>query len=60
MVKLLYDVQREMTFYRVAVDFRNAVEKMLVIRGRPLDQDYLWWGFGRAYGANPMEVRRGR
>ena len=46
MRRLRYDVQRDMAFYRVVVDFRNAVEQMVVSRGGPLDVDNLWWGFG--------------
>jgi hypothetical protein len=48
MKRHLYDVQRDMTFYRAVVDFRNAVERMLVSRGRSLDVDHVWWGFGYA------------
>jgi hypothetical protein len=40
-----YDVQRGMPFYRAVVDFRNAVERMMVSWGRPLDVDHVWWGF---------------
>jgi hypothetical protein len=54
--KLPYDVQRDMTFYQVIVGFRNAVELMLIIRGRPLDPDQMWWGFGRD---EPPPRRRG-
>jgi hypothetical protein len=46
MRRLPHDVQRDMTFYRAVVDFRNAVERMMVSRGRPLDVDHVWWGFG--------------
>ena len=42
-----------MTFYEVVVCFRNAIELMQIIRGRPLDPDRLWWGFAR------NEPRRG-
>ena len=42
-----------MTFYEVVVGFRNAIELMQIIRGRPLDPDHLWWGFAR------NEPRRG-
>jgi hypothetical protein len=48
--RLLFDVQREMPFYRVAVGFRNAVEAMEIRRHRD-DPDWrphlVWWGFGR-------------
>jgi hypothetical protein len=37
MRRLLNDVQRDMTFYEVVVGFRNAIELMQIIRGRPLD-----------------------
>jgi hypothetical protein len=51
--RLPYDVQRDMRFYEVVVGFRNAIELMQIIRGRPLDPDHLWWGFAR------NEPRRG-
>ena len=35
-----------MPLYRLAVDFRNAVERMQIRQGRTLDSDHLWWGFG--------------
>ncbi len=35
-----------MAFHRTVVGFRNAVERMLVTRGRNLDIEHLWWGFG--------------
>jgi hypothetical protein len=44
--RLLFDVQRDMTFYHVAVSFRNAVEQMQARHGRLDDQDHRWWGFG--------------
>jgi hypothetical protein len=46
------DVQRDMAFYRVAVDFRNAIEQMQARHGRLDDPDHRWWGFG--------DLRRGR
>lgn len=53
MRRLAYDVQRDMAFYEVAVSFRNAVEGMLIVRGRHSDPDHLWWGFAR----NPTSGR---
>lgn len=35
-----------MSFYRLSVEVRNAIERMMIRRGRPLDTDHLWWGFG--------------
>jgi len=46
MRRLAYDVQRDMTFYRVAVEFRNAVERCQIREGRSLNAEHLWWGFG--------------
>lgn len=43
---LRHDGQRELPFYRLVVSFRNAVELMMIKRGRPLDTDHLFWGFG--------------
>jgi hypothetical protein len=44
--RLPYDVQRDMSFYRLSVEFRNAIERMMIRQGRTLDTDHLWWGFG--------------
>jgi hypothetical protein len=41
-----HDGQRELPFYRLVVGFRNAVELMLIKRGKALDTDHLFWGFG--------------
>jgi hypothetical protein len=38
------------------VSFRNAVELMMIIRGRPLDPDHLFWGFG-GYERRPRRSR---
>jgi hypothetical protein len=43
---LAYDVQRDLAFYRLTVDFRNAVERMQLRLGRELGADHRWWGFG--------------
>jgi hypothetical protein len=40
------DGQRDLPFYRLVVSFRNAVELMMIKRGKPLDPDHLFWGFG--------------
>ncbi len=50
MRRLPYNVQRDMAFHRTVVGFRNAVERMLVTRGRNLDTEHLWWGFGTDRG----------
>ncbi len=40
----------------MVVEFRNAVERMQIRRGRSLDTDHLWWGFGdRGYGRPPTD-----
>jgi hypothetical protein len=39
-----------MAFYRAAVEFRNAVERMQIRRGHQLDVDHLWRGFGATGG----------
>jgi hypothetical protein len=59
MRRLPRDVQRDMTFYRAVVDFRNAVERMMVSRGRPLDVDHVWWGFGYTGWQHPPPVGDG-
>jgi hypothetical protein len=41
---LLHDVQRDMTFYRLTVEFRNAVEAMQARHGRLDDPDHRFWG----------------
>ena len=43
---LAFDFQRGMTFFGVAVAFRNAVEQMQARHGRLDDEDHRWWGFG--------------
>jgi hypothetical protein len=54
MRRLPYDVQRDMSVYRTFVEFRNAVERMMIRRGRPLDLDHVWWGFPQT-GGQPGE-----
>jgi hypothetical protein len=44
--RILHDVQRDLPFYRVAVEFRDGVEGMLERRGRLLDPDHVFHGFG--------------
>lgn len=55
---LRHDGQRELPFYRLVVSFRNAVELMMITRGRPLDSDHLFWGFG-GYRDPPRRKRSG-
>lgn len=45
---LLYDVQRDLPFYRTVVAFRNAIERLQVLRGTVVNPDevHWWWGFG--------------
>jgi hypothetical protein len=54
MRKLAYDVQRDMSVYRTFVEFRNAVERMMIRHGRPVDIEHVWWGF-RQTGREPGE-----
>lgn len=53
---LRHDGERDLPFYRLVVSFRNAVELMMIIRGRPLDPDHLFWGFG-GYEHRPRRRR---
>ena len=53
---LLFDVQRDMAFYGLAVGFRNAVEQMQARHGRLDDEDHRWWGFGDLRGPNDPEA----
>ena len=52
MRKIRYDVQRDMSFYRTLVGFRNAIERMWMNRGDLPDSDHRFWGFG-GYGGRP-------
>jgi hypothetical protein len=47
MRRLPHDVQRDLHFFRTAMAFRNAIERMQVARGT-VDPDDVswWWGFG--------------
>lgn len=47
---LVFDFQRDLTFYGVAVGFRNAIEQMRARHGRLDDTDHRWWGFGDLRG----------
>jgi hypothetical protein len=46
MRRLAHDVERDLAFYRTAVGFRNAVERMMLARGTLLDSEHVFWGFG--------------
>jgi hypothetical protein len=43
--KLPYDAQRDMAFYQTFVQFRNAVERMMLRRGTLRDGEHVFWGF---------------
>ena len=49
MRRLPCDVQRDMSVYRTFVEFRNAVERMMIRRGTLIDLDHIWWGFGSTH-----------
>ena len=58
-LRFAHDVQRDLTFYRTAVAFRNAVELMRIIHGSVDDPNevHWWWGFDRRDGPPPPSSR---
>ncbi len=44
--RMLHDVQRDLPFYRAAVEFRDSVERMLERHGRLSEPDHVFHGFG--------------
>jgi hypothetical protein len=51
--RIPYDVQRDMSFYRTVVGFRNGVERMRMNHGELPDWDHVFWGFGGSGGGQP-------
>jgi hypothetical protein len=47
--------ERDLPFFRTVREFRNAVERMMVRRGQPIDVDHTWWGFGEGRRRHPPD-----
>jgi hypothetical protein len=43
---LRHNAQRQLMFYRLVVDLRNAIEQMQARHRRLEDPEHRWWGFG--------------